>query len=297
MSTSRAAVAELYGKIAESENTRLATHPMEREITLRAIRHHLSGFGSAADSRNQQKRIADVGGGPGKLAFALADEGHHVDLVDLSPGLIDLARQEQDNRRANTQGDEHQALLASIGVGDALDQNLPLAAGSYDAVLLLGPLYHLLEEAERVAAVRNALNLARPDGGLVFCAFVSVEAHLRDLAVREPQRLVEQREFYAAYLQNGRYARHNSTLGTTSQSFHTNSSDARDFLQRHFAAAADLVGLRSTEGILGGGLDRSLVGAEPEVVQAWADLMFEQYSEQERHLGGADHLLAVLRRK
>ncbi|KXJ86958.1 S-adenosyl-L-methionine-dependent methyltransferase [Microdochium bolleyi] len=287
MTTSRDAVATLYGKIAEYEDLRLATHPMEREVTLRTIRHGLSGDGSVAS-----KRIADIGGGPGKLAFALADEGHEVDLIDLSPDLIQLAQDEQD-RRATVSGKQQ---LTSIGVGNALDDS-GLDKDSYDAVLLLGPLYHLLDEAERVQAVQNALQLAKSQGGLVFCAFVGIEAHLRDLVSRDPARLLKEKEFYDAYLASGRYERVNEAAGTTAQSFHTNSSHVRLFFQQHFSGTLELIGLRSTEGILGGGLDKALIDADPAVVKTWADLMFENYSEQERHLGCADHLLAVLRRK
>lgn len=193
MPTSRQAVANRYGKIADYENTRLATHPMERELTLRAIRQALD---TSETADTERKRIADVGGGPGKIAFALADQGHHVDLIDLSPDLIRLAELEQDQRSASA---KNPALLASISVGDALEA-IPLTNDSYDAVLLLGPLYHLLEETERKKAVENVLRLAKPQGGLIFCAFVSKEAHLRDVAMRDPARLVKQKDFYAAYV-------------------------------------------------------------------------------------------------
>ncbi|EXK26495.1 hypothetical protein FOMG_16900 [Fusarium oxysporum f. sp. melonis 26406] len=115
MPTSRQAVANRYGKIADYENSRLATHPMERELTLRAI-HQALDTSETADI--ERKRIADVGGGPGKIAFALADQGHHVDLIDLSPDLIRLAELEQNQRSASA---KNPALLASISVGDALE--------------------------------------------------------------------------------------------------------------------------------------------------------------------------------
>ncbi|KAF5708043.1 Methyltransferase type 11 [Fusarium globosum] len=290
MPTSRQAVADRYGKIADYENNRLATHPMERELTLRAIRQALN-TSETADA--ECKRIADVGGGPGKIAFALADQGHHVDLIDLSPDLIRLAELEQEQRSASA---ENPALLASISVGDALEA-VSLTNDSYDAVLLLGPLYHLLEETERKKAVENALRLAKPRGGLIFCAFVSKEAHLRDVAMRDPARLVKQKEFYAAYLADGRYERFNENNEAEVQSFHTDSGSIRGFFQHYFTHVAELISLRSTEGILGGGLDAKLADADSEVVQAWADLLFKEYSEKEEYLGCADHLLAVLRKK
>lgn len=69
------------------------------------------------------------------------------------------------------------------------------------AVLLYKHIYpsarhgHLLDELERKQAVENALALANPKCGLVFCVFVSREAHLRDLVTREPERLVKQKNF------------------------------------------------------------------------------------------------------
>ncbi|EGX88418.1 Methyltransferase type 11 [Cordyceps militaris CM01] len=284
MATATDSVAQLYSTIATSEATRLALHPMEREITLRTIRAHLPAASA----------VADVGGGPGKLAFALADDGHAVDLVDLTPALVALAQQEQDARRASGQTDH---LLRSLSVGNALHVSALLPAASYDGVLLLGPLYHLVEESERVAAVAQALQLARPGTGVVFCAFVSVAAHLRDIAVRDPAKLVRAGGFYKNYLRSGRYDAFKESLGIAVQGYHTCAADTRAFLEKHFTKEAELVELRSTEGILGGGLDAKLEDAGPEVVQAWASLMYDEYSAKEEYLGCADHLIAVLRRK
>lgn len=208
MSTSTESVAIVYGKIASFEDTRLAEHPMERELTLRTIRNNLPPTSSSSPVR-----IADIGGGPGKIAFPLADDGHHVDLVDLTPELIAMARAEQDKRIAASSdsgggdgdGGLHRGLLQSISVGNALHTSDILQADSYDGVLLLGPLYHLLEEGERVTAVENALRLARPGTGVVFCAFVSVAAHLRDIAVRDPGKLVRASEFYAKYVSSHKH--------------------------------------------------------------------------------------------
>ena len=81
------------------------------------------------------------------------------------------------------------------------------------------------------------------------------------------------------------------------QSFHTRSGDTRDILVRNFSYLAELIELRSAEGILGGGLDAKLAEASDEVVQAWADLLFDNYSGNTEHVGCADHLLAVLRKR
>jgi ubiquinone/menaquinone biosynthesis C-methylase UbiE len=103
--------------------------------------------------------IVDVGGGPGAYAVPLALAGHDVHLVDAMPLHVTQARQAA--AAAETR-------LASTEVGDARELAFPDA--SADAVLLLGPLYHLLEEAERMAALTEARRVLRPGGVLVAVA-------------------------------------------------------------------------------------------------------------------------------
>ena len=55
-------------------------------------------------------------------------------------------------------------------VGDARELNLP--DSSVDAVVLLGPLYHLRERAHRIQALREACRIVHP-GGPVFAAVIS----------------------------------------------------------------------------------------------------------------------------
>jgi len=98
-------------------------------------------------------QIADVGGAAGAYAFWLAGQGYRVHLVDATPRLVEAA-------------ERHDATcsqrLASIAVGDA--RRLSFADCSVDAVLLLGPLYHLIERAERIMALREARRILRPHG-------------------------------------------------------------------------------------------------------------------------------------
>jgi ubiquinone/menaquinone biosynthesis C-methylase UbiE len=61
--------------------------------------------------------------------------------------------------------------------GDARAIDLP--AGVADATLMLGPLYHLVERADRKAALEEAHRILRP-GGLLFAAAISRYASLID---------------------------------------------------------------------------------------------------------------------
>lgn len=86
--------------------------------------------------------ILDVGGGPGRYAYWLADTGNSVHLVDILPLHIRQAREFQ--RRSKSQ-------LASIRLGDA--RSLEFEDETADVVLLLGPLYHLVQKKERLRAL------------------------------------------------------------------------------------------------------------------------------------------------
>ncbi len=106
--------------------------------------------------------IYDIGGGPAVYATWLARLGHEVHLVDAAPLHIQQALQ------ASAAQPDHP--ITSCEVGDA--RRLDFPDESAGVVLLLGPLYHLTERADRVAALREAARVVRP-GGLVFAAAIS----------------------------------------------------------------------------------------------------------------------------
>ena len=106
--------------------------------------------------------IADIGGGPGRYAIWLAERGYDVHLLDPVALHIEQARADAAGRGG--------VALASAQVGDARAVRLPDA--SADAVLLLGPLYHLPERADRILALSEAGRVCRP-GGVIIAAAIS----------------------------------------------------------------------------------------------------------------------------
>lgn len=115
--------------------------------------------------------VADVGGGPGRYALWLASLGYEVVHRDLMPLHVEQLRRAADgNPRIQT------------AVGDARD--LDLAADSVDAMLLLGPLYHLDRRADRLRALASARRVLRP-GGPLFAAAISRWAARMDGILRE----------------------------------------------------------------------------------------------------------------
>ena len=106
--------------------------------------------------------VLDVGGGTGRYVVWLAERGHTVHLIELVALHLELAR-------ARSPEQTH-APLASIVQGDARRLDWPNAA--VDAVLLLGPLYHLVDADERQACLRETWRVLRP-GGIVLAAVIS----------------------------------------------------------------------------------------------------------------------------
>jgi SAM-dependent methyltransferase len=121
--------------------------------------------------------VADVGGGPGRYALWLAGLGYRVEHRDLVALHVDQLR-------ADAAG--HHRIHTAVGDARRLD----LGDGAVDAVLLLGPLYHLPKRSERLAALGEARRIVR-SGGPVFVAAISRWAPRLDGVLR--LRLYESR--------------------------------------------------------------------------------------------------------
>ena len=106
--------------------------------------------------------VYDVGGGPGSHACWLARGGYEVHLVDPVPLHV-----EQASAASQAQPDYP---VAELCVGDA--RHLDRADNSVDVVLMLGPLYHLTERNERIAALRESYRILRR-GGIIFAVAIS----------------------------------------------------------------------------------------------------------------------------
>ena len=115
--------------------------------------------------------VLEIGAGTGRYSIALAKEGYQVSAVELAEQNFELLRK-------NSEGmDNLQAIR-----GDAVDLRF-LPDDRYDLTLLLGPMYHLYNKEDQLAALREAIRVTKP-GGYILTAFLSVYAILTDNYLR-----------------------------------------------------------------------------------------------------------------
>jgi ubiquinone/menaquinone biosynthesis C-methylase UbiE len=149
-----------YSTVDEASRLRKGWFQLEQARTQELILRHLPPAPAT---------IIDAGGGAGAYACWLARRGYRVHLIDPVPKHVEQARAASARQSQNP--------LASAEVGDA--RHLSFVDSSADAVLLLGPLYHLVQQEDRLACLLEARRVLRP-GGLVWGAGISRFASLFD---------------------------------------------------------------------------------------------------------------------
>ena len=105
--------------------------------------------------------VLDIGGGPAVHSYWLAECGYTVHLVDIVPYHIQIAE---------GISEQHQAKLQSIQLGDA--RELMFESASADAVIMMGPLYHLTHRKDRLIALEEAKRVLK-SGGLLLAGAIS----------------------------------------------------------------------------------------------------------------------------
>jgi len=143
-----------YDTDASIEWERLERHPFEFVITTKMMDQYIR-FGDS---------ILDIGGGPGRYSLYYAKKGCDVTLVDLSSANIEFA--------------QHMAIQEQVDYkcleGNALDID-ELVDEKYDHVFLMGPMYHLLDEQDRISAINKAISLLKPNGK-IYISFIMMFA-------------------------------------------------------------------------------------------------------------------------
>ena len=104
-------------------------------------------------------RLLDIGAGTGRYTSALMAEGYEVKAVELVRRNIDVFLKREP--------------AADVVQGDARSMSF-LPSATSDVTLLLGPLYHLIGDGEKIKALEEAKRVTKP-GGVIFVAYLMNE--------------------------------------------------------------------------------------------------------------------------
>lgn len=148
----------------------------------------------------RQGRVCDVGSGPGRYSIELIQRGYAVTLLDLSDEEIRLARAQLDKLGLSAE---------RWVIGDAQDMST-LASETFDAALLLGPMYHIIEPEKRAMVLRELSRILKPKGtaiiaylnswGLIKTGIVDFPNQYRDISIL--RSMLGERAFTGQSLRN-----------------------------------------------------------------------------------------------
>lgn len=222
-------------------------------------------------------KVLEIGAATGAYTLPLLKRGVEVTTVDLSYRQSFFCQE-----RLHDAGfhESAQHLLSDV-------RYLGLERKAcFDAALLMGPLYHLVEAADRRQALGQVFQRLKP-GGMIFSAFISRFGILGGL-IRYSPGWIENWAGVESVLENGR-----------------SSVSVSENFRGYFAKVEEIAPLHESLGFE----SLELVGVEPAISadderynrlegrhrKLWLDLM-ERISGEESILGASRHLLYIGRK-
>ncbi len=219
--------------------------------------------------------VLDIGGGTGPYSEALGQQGYETHLLDPVAKHVERAKLRE--------------AVVSVVVGDA--RNLDWPDKFAEAALMLGPLYHLAEQSDRHAALREARRVLKP-GGVLAAAGISRFASLIDGLAR-------------GFINDPRFQ--SILIRDLSSGDHRNTTDNIDFFtSAHFHLPNELV----DEVLAAGFVDAKVFSVEglaylaADLEESWADAEKREFllevlrktQSDASILGASPHLLVCARR-
>ena len=142
---------EYYNKFNEDKRFNARRGKVEFIITMTYIKKYLEEF--------KNPKILDIGAGTGNYSIPLANLGYDVTALDLVKHNIKTLEAKTDKVKTM--------------VGNAINLQ-KIADETFDMVLLLGPMYHLITENERIKALNEAKRVLK-ENGIIIVAYIMNE--------------------------------------------------------------------------------------------------------------------------
>ncbi|MFB0503059.1 MAG: class I SAM-dependent methyltransferase [Candidatus Bathyarchaeia archaeon] len=183
-------VRKYYAKYAVAEWERLAKHPYHRlefDTTMHFLKEYLPKKGL----------VLDAGGGPGRYTIELARLGYDVILLDLTPKLLETAREQIKN--ADVESKVKQIIEGSV------DNLSMFEDDTFDAVICLGgPLCHLVHKEQRQKAADELIRVAKCNAP-IFVSVIGRLAVLMNTIVYLWPELEKDPDVWRKYVMTGDY--------------------------------------------------------------------------------------------
>jgi S-adenosylmethionine-dependent methyltransferase len=258
-------IAEFYNRNPELEEDRLERHQLEYDLTWRYLHDYLPPQGA----------ILEVGAATGRYTVELARRGYQVTAVDLSASLLERCRQNLIEA----------GVAAQVQLVVADGRELEGVTGQdFAAVLLMGPLYHLIEQADRTQALQAAVARLQ-GGGLIFSALLNRLGVIGDFLKRIPH-WIEDQDYVRHFLAQGR--RPDDAPRGGFRGYFATVAEVASF---HEALGLETLVVAAVEPAISAD-DESYNRLPPEQRQLWLDLLYE-ISAEPSILGASRHLLYI----
>ena len=261
-------IASYYNDDPNREHTRLERHQLEYELTWRYLDQYLPPRAS----------ILEIGAATGRYTLELVKRGHTIVAVDMSATLL-----EQSRRIITAAGLERQVQFVEA---DARDLRR-VTKSEFDVVLLMGPLYHLVQEADRKIVLKETFDRLRR-GGIIFSAFISRFGVLADL-IKDLPEWIEDGPKVQSLLEKGR-----RPDGYPPGGFRGYFAQLPGIAPLHEAAGFETITLAAVEPAISAD-DDSYNRLQGDQRRLWLDL-FYQISTEPSIMGASRHLLYVGRK-
>jgi S-adenosylmethionine-dependent methyltransferase len=226
-------------------------------------------------------KVCDIGGGPGRYTLELSRRGYRMTLVEMSGGLLD---------RARTALQEAGVSADQLIRGDACELT-ELSNEQFEAGLLLGPLYHLVDRPKRMEALGELRRVLKPSG-VAIVAYLNSWGILRTGLSDFPDRYVDLDDVES--LLGEKTFRGAASLCGFTECYWTTPDVA---LAEVRAAGFELVSYCGAEGFAGGlrPLIERIAAQNPGAFQSIVRLGVRT-SELPQYRDATDHLHLVLRK-
>lgn len=229
----------------------------------------------------KQGHICDIGGATGRYTIELLQKGYLVTLFDLS---------EEEIRLAGILLGKHKLAAEGLIVGDARDMSM-LASNTFEAALLLGPMYHIVEPNERAKVLQELKRILKPQG-VAIIAYLNSWGMIKTGTVEGPE-LCKNISFLRSMLEEHSFVGE-SPYGFTESYWST----PKAALQEVQVAGLEVISYAGAESFANGmgRLLERVAQDEPEAYKNIVEVAAEM-CELEQYRDSTDHLHIVVRKK